>query len=148
MLVFAKRPPTRVNIHLTALIDMVFLLLIYFLLTSNFISREGIDVQLPRVDSQFAEVEERIVVKVDKDGRFLLEEREIPGPRLLRALQFRLQGGTGAVIINADKRVVYDRVVEAMDIAKKAGATELLLATERLPQKTAAGAAGPGNSSP
>ena len=138
MLAFARRPATRVNIHLTALIDMVFLLLIYFLLTSNFVSQEGVDVQLPRVDSRFGEVEERLIVVVDKDGRFLLDDREMAPNRLRRALELRLQAGQEAVIINADKRVVYDRVMEAMDIAKQAGATELLLATERRPPGAAA----------
>lgn len=49
MLTFARRTPTKVSIQMTSLIDMVFLLLIYFLLTSSFVSREGVDVQLPRV---------------------------------------------------------------------------------------------------
>jgi len=131
MLVFARRTPTRVSIHLTALIDMVFLLLIYFLLTSNFVSREGVDVQLPQVRSRFAEAEERLIVVVDKDGRFFLEESALDEAQLLQALKLRLQGSPEPVIINADRRVVYDRVMQAMDIAKNAGARELLLATER-----------------
>ncbi|GEM_PF-989757 len=139
MLLFARRTPTRVNIHLTALIDMVFLLLIYFLLTSSFVSREGVEVQLPQVSAKFGEVEERLIVVVDKDGRFLLEEKVLDGARLFSVLSLRLRGAEEPVIINADKRVVYDRVMEAMEIARKAGAKELLLATERAQDPGAAG---------
>ncbi|MGV1100037.1 ExbD/TolR family protein [Thiovibrio sp. JS02] len=142
MLAFARRTPTRASIHLTALIDMVFLLLIYFLLTSSFVSREGVDVQLPQVSSKFGEVEERLIVVVDREGRFLLEERVLDEARLFSALKLRLRGGGEPVIINADKRVVYDRVMQAMDIAKKAGAKELLLATERAPMPPGAGLGG------
>ncbi|MFZ5774867.1 MAG: ExbD/TolR family protein [Thermodesulfobacteriota bacterium] len=130
MLTFSRRTPTRVSIQMTSLIDMVFLLLIYFLLTSSFVSREGVDVQLPRVSSEFGAKEERLIVVVDKDGRFLLEERPLDEAGLLAALRNRLRGEPEPVIVNADRRVVYDRVMQAMDIAEQAGAKELLLATE------------------
>lgn len=60
-------------IHLTALIDMVFLLLIYFLLTSNFVEQEGISISVPKVRESGLYEEGALLVVIDEGGQFYLE---------------------------------------------------------------------------
>ena len=132
MLNFSRRPRAKVAIPLTSLIDIVFLLLIYFLLTSNFVTQQTIDVQLPKVEMEAPAIEQLVVITVDRQGNFyfadtLVDERELASRvRLGLAAAVRPE-----VVIKADRDVSYDRVVAAMDIAKRNGASLLHLAIER-----------------
>jgi len=59
----------EIKIPMTALIDIVFLLLIYFLLTTNFLVEEGIKIKLPQAKASAPQTEQEITVFVDKQGR-------------------------------------------------------------------------------
>jgi biopolymer transport protein ExbD len=131
MLRFAPRKPVRPALQLTSLIDVVFLLLIFFLLTSSFVEQEGIDVDLPDISSATDELLPELIVNVDSNGVFYFDEREVDDEELFARLAVKLESAASdAVFIRADRRVPYDFVVQAMDIAKQAGAKQLLLVTE------------------
>ncbi|MBI5558658.1 MAG: biopolymer transporter ExbD [Deltaproteobacteria bacterium] len=131
MLKFPARRRPQSSIPLTSLIDIVFLLLIYFLLTSNFVTQQAIDIQLPQVSMETPSTEQVVVISVDRDGNFYAGNTRV-GERDL-ALHVRA-GLTTAdrqeVVIKADREVRYDRVVAAMEIARKNGANRLHLAIE------------------
>ncbi len=117
---------------LTSLIDIVFLLLIYFLLTTNFIVEEGITIKLPDAKASAPQIKQEITVTVDEEGRAYMADQEIP----LDQLYTRIKEMIGAdkdrlVIIKADKTVILNKAVKVMDIAKAAGASRLSLATEK-----------------
>lgn len=132
MLRFKARKRRQPAIQLTPLIDMVFLLLIYFLLTSAFITQSGLDVSLPRVRSLSGETESGVVVRVDARGVFHMDDRRIEAEGLSALLREALNArGTGEVTVEADRAVAYDRVVEALDAARSAGARTLFLAAVR-----------------
>ena len=117
---------------LTSLIDIVFLLLIYFLLTTNFMVDEGIKIKLPEANATSPQTQKEITIVVDKEGRAFLENQEVPFNRLFTVLRDRLQGKkNGLVIIKADRAVVLNKAVRVMDVAKAAGAGRLVLATEK-----------------
>jgi biopolymer transport protein ExbD len=133
MLVHRKRKKRlQVQMPLTSLIDIVFLLLIYFLLTTNFMVDEGIRIKLPQARASAPQTEEVITVYVDEQGRVYLREREIA----LTELFDRLREMIGAekdrlVVIRADRSVILNHAVKVMDVAKAAGAGRLCLATEK-----------------
>jgi biopolymer transport protein ExbD len=132
MLRFSSPARPRITIPLTALIDIVFLLLIYFLLASNFVTQEGIDINLPKVKSVGLSSPRLTVVTVDKEGRFFFNDTLVDDRLLLDTLRTRLQLSPDRdVIIRADRMVLYDRVIKAMDIARQAGGEKLHLAIER-----------------
>ena len=117
---------------LTSLIDIVFLLLIYFLLTTNFIVDEGIKIKLPNASATSPQTEKEITIVVDKKGSTFIENREVPLNQLFGVLKERLQGREdGLVVIRADRGVVLNKAVRVMDVAKAAGAGRLALATEK-----------------
>lgn len=117
---------------LTSLIDIVFLLLIYFLLTTNFMVDEGIKVQLPQADATSPQVQKEITISIDKDGRIFLDNRQIPLHELFQSLKSRLHGKNDApVVIKADRSIALNTAVHVMDVAKAAGAGRLVLATEK-----------------
>jgi len=117
---------------LTSLIDIVFLLLIYFLLTTNFMVDEGIKIKLPNANATSPQTQKEITIVVDQKGRAFLENREVPLNELFAVLKDRLQGKEdGLVVIKADRAIVLNKAVRIMDVAKAAGAGRLVLATEK-----------------
>ena len=133
MLVHPKRKDLiKVQVPLTSLIDIVFLLLIYFLLTTNFLVEEGIKVKLPQARAAAPQTEEVITVYVDRQGRAFLGAEELSVARLFDRLKEMIEGQENKlVVIKADRSVILNKAVKVMDVAKAAGAHRLCLATEK-----------------
>jgi biopolymer transport protein ExbD len=127
-----KRPRYRIQAPLTALIDIVFLLLIYFLLTTNFMVDEGIKIKLPQARASAPQTEEVITVYVDKKGRAFMGTDEVTTAVLLNRLREMIGDQENRlVVVRADRSVVLNKAVRVIDIAKAAGAGRLCLATEK-----------------
>lgn len=133
MLVHAQRKPRYgVQVPMTSLIDIVFLLLIYFLLTTNFMVDEGISVKLPQAQAATPQTEEVITVFVDAQGRTFMGSQPVALDLLFDRLREQLVFRTSdLVVVRADRSVMLNQAVKVMDIAKAAGAGRLVLATER-----------------
>jgi biopolymer transport protein ExbD len=118
---------------MTPLIDIVFMLLIYFLLTTNFISESGIDVNLPESSSAAARESQEITVYLDRDDKIYLGEEPVALNNLQQRLEDRLraESGSSLVMVKADRSVDLESAVNVMDIARAAGAGRLFLATEK-----------------
>jgi len=128
----SKSPRYSVQLPLTSLIDIVFLLLVYFLLTTNFMVDEGIDVKLPRAEASNPQTQTEITVYVDAEGRAFLDHQQLTLDGLLQQLQKRINGARDRlVVIKADRAVVLEKAVQVMDVVKEAGAGRLCLATEK-----------------
>jgi biopolymer transport protein ExbD len=127
-----KRTPYTVQAPLTSLIDIVFLLLIYFLLTTNFMVDEGIDIKLPQAQAAKPQTEKEITVFVDAEGKAFLENREMALSELFDHLKELIgEQEDRLVLIKADREVILNKAVNVMDVAKAAGAGRLCLATEK-----------------
>ena len=117
---------------LTSLIDIVFLLLIYFLLTTNFMVEEGIKIKLPQARAAAPQTEEVITIYVDQQGRAFLETQEVSYAGLFDRLREMIEHRKNKlVVVRADRSVILNKAVKVMDIAKAAGAGRLCLATEK-----------------
>ena len=129
---FKPRSRLEVEVPLIALLDIIFLLLVYFLLTTNFISDEGIKVKLPQAKASAPQTEREITVYVDREGRVFLGREEVSHARLFDRLKEMIKGQEDRlVVVKADRSVMLNRVVKVMDVAKAAGAGRLCLATEK-----------------
>ena len=118
------------GINITPIIDMVFLLLIFFLLTSSFIQDKGIKVSLPSSSSSFSQKQKRITVTIDAHSEIFLEGRKVDGETLVDQLKGSyLSKGTKNVLIKTDQGNTVDRLVQVMDLIKQSGADRLTLAT-------------------
>jgi biopolymer transport protein ExbD len=127
-----KRHRYQIQAPLTALIDIVFLLLIYFLLTTNFMVDEGIAIKLPQAKASMPQIEQTITVYVDRDGRSYLDNREISFTELFKRLKAMIgDRNDKLVVVRADRGVILNKAVKVMDVAKAAGAGRLCLATEK-----------------
>jgi len=127
-----KKELYQLKIPLTSLIDIVFLLLIYFLLTTNFMVDEGIKIKLPQAKASASQNEEEITVCVDREGRTFLRNQEISMGDLFKKLKEMIGGQEDRlVVVRADRAVILNKAVKVMDVAKAAGAGRLCLATEK-----------------
>ena len=127
-----KRERYGIRAPLTPLIDIVFLLLVYFLLTTNFMVDEGIKIKLPQAKASAPQTEKEITVYVDRQGRAYLDNKETALNELFDRLQEMIEKNRDRlVVIKADRGVVINKAVRVMDVAKAAGAGRLCLATEK-----------------
>lgn len=133
---FTKTPgrDESVVMDLTPLIDMVFQLLIFFLLTTTFainVREGGLEVDLPSAKSaQIPSMARHLVVAVLKDGRMVVGGEAISETELRAKLQeVHQQNPDTMVVVQADRTVEHHRVVRAMDIAATTGLKRLAIAT-------------------
>jgi biopolymer transport protein ExbD len=127
-----KRPRYAIQTPLTSLIDIVFMLLIYFLLTTNFMVDEGISIKLPQARASAPQTQQEITVYVDREGRTYIHNKPIPEEMLFKTIKEMIGGQPDRlVVVKADREVILNRAVKVMDLAKAAGAGRLCLATEK-----------------
>lgn len=119
------------TMNMTPMIDIVFQLLIFFLLTTNFMTTEGIGVKLPQARSTAAQTQEEITVFIAKEGRILIGAEEFNESQLFDRLSMLIGNDPHKlVIVKADREIILNKAVKVMDIAKTAGAERLCIATE------------------
>jgi biopolymer transport protein ExbD len=117
-------------INITSLIDVVFLLLLFFVVTSTFLERPGLDLTLPAASPTEVARRDEVTVELDADGATWLDGARLEAADLESGIERALAAaGTERVVLEADERVPHGRVVEAMDAARRAGATGLVVAT-------------------
>ena len=127
-----KRERYQIQMPLASLIDIVFLLLIYFLLTTNFIVEQGIDVNLPDAEASAPQTRQEITVYIDKAGMVYINDQPVDFNDLFNRLKGRIQANPKQlVVVKADGSIALDRAVQVMDIAQAAGAGSLFLGTEK-----------------
>jgi len=122
------------EISLIALIDVVLMLLIFFMLSSTFVDEGRMKVQLPSaVETPRPGAAERIVVTVTEQGSYRVNERELSnsGRDTLRRAVAEVAGEKrdARVVIRADGRATHQAVVTAMDVVGRMGFTQLDIAT-------------------
>jgi biopolymer transport protein ExbD len=121
------------EINLISLIDVLLVLLIFFMVSTTFQRDARIRVQLPRAsDAPVAVAHEAIVVTIAADGSYLVNGRALVNadPATLRAALSQAAGTQrGPLLIQADARTTHQSVVTAMDVAGQLGFAQLDIAT-------------------
>ena len=129
------RPRTQPEVNLTSLIDVVLLLLIFFMVSTSFVKQSQIAISLPQADSAaiVEEIPEQIEIMITETGTFLVNGRELINSRvetIRNALQ-KVSGGNNSLplTISADANARHQDVVTAMDVAGRLGFTQMSIAT-------------------
>ena len=119
------------EINITPMLDVVFILLIFFIVTANFIKEPGLEVNRP--DSETAEPTENaaILIAVGNAGEIYMDGRRID-KRQVKANVVRLlaENPQGSVVIQADEKATADTIMAVMDGARAAGVYNISLASE------------------
>lgn len=126
-----KRESPRVD--LTPMVDVVFLLLIFFMISTTFVETPGISVKLPESSSrQRAQEVKEIKVYLSKEGDIFLGKEAVDMQELRRRLQGHgREAADMTFLLLADKEALHGKVVALMDLAKETGFAKLAIATEQ-----------------
>jgi len=123
---------SRVLLNITPLIDVLFILIIFFVVTSTFLEQPGIKLALPEAKKTDLEKIQKAVIFITVDKKILFRNKEINlenlGPLLKDSMEESLDQ---SLIINADKDVPHGLVVKVMDIARQNGVKKVIIATEQ-----------------
>ncbi len=116
------------GLNLTPLIDIVFLLLVFFLLTTHFIEEDGIGVRLPSAASVTQRDRNEVAVAITREGDLFVEGERLRLDALAEKLRTMVKDDT-TVVIRGDRDVPLQTAVSVMEAAKKTGAARLVVAT-------------------
>ena len=128
---FKKKKDDEPRISIAPLIDIVFLLLIFFMVTSHYDIAAGVQIKLPKVTKKTAspDADSRIIVIVDKDANAYIDGTKIEMEDLKSRLTDEVKKrGMLNLVLQADSDVRHGRVVEIMDMAKSAGINSIVIA--------------------
>jgi len=131
MIEFDRPKQRNEALNIISLIDIMFFLLLFFLLTSVFVD-PGIPLELPEATTaEFQPDQVERVIYISKSGELYVNKQFIPVDSLFAVLSEMLQGSANKqVTIKADKEVDFGVFVRVMDIAKKAGGQDLVIAAD------------------
>ncbi len=124
-----------VNINLTPLIDVVFLLLIFFMVSTTFDTTSKLKIRLPEASENQTESQPHALnLLIDADGNFFLNARQLTNSRsatLKAALERSLAGKKMPIVIQSDAGSPVQSLVTAMDVVGQLGLTQVSIATTR-----------------
>jgi biopolymer transport protein ExbD len=126
-----------VELNIAPLIDMVFILLIFFLVTTSFVKETGVEVNRPTAATAVSQSKATILIGIDAADRIYFDNREVD-VRAVRANVERAlaENPEGAVVVVADRSSTTGMAIEVMDGCRLAGAANVSLAA-RLPEGAA-----------
>ena len=124
------------DVNLTPMIDVVFLLLLFFMVSTSFIRESSLKIDLPEATGQaLAKQEEAIDIVINADGVFIVNDitLEQPSKEELATVLKQVAGDNADphIIISADANAEYQNIVTAMDTSQQLGYTRLTLATRQ-----------------
>jgi biopolymer transport protein ExbD len=120
------------GINMTPLIDMVFIILIFFIVTSSFVKETGVQVQRPNAKTAIRQEQGNILIAVTEDGRVWLDGKPVDIRSLRRAVaRLHAENPEASAVILADAGSRTGVVVQAMDQARLAGVQNVALGAAR-----------------
>lgn len=133
---FKREPREELELNLTPLIDVVFLLLIFFMVSTTFQKESEISLQLPRAsETEVQATKERIEVIISAAGRYFINDQELVKSDVasLQNALYKVSGGQRDIplTIRADAQAPHQAVVTAMDAAGQLGMLRMSIATSR-----------------
>ncbi len=133
----ALKERKKIAINITSLIDVLFILLIFFMVSSTFLEQPGMKLELPKAKSASIQKVKNLAIFIDAQQQVFLNDKPFALDNLLEELKKHVTGKEPpTLILKADKSVPHGLVVEVMDLVKQAGIKKLVIATEvALPKK-------------
>lgn len=128
---FIRSKGERPHIEIAPLVDIIFLLLFFFMISSNFIN-PNIRMELPKASAEDKLEKVDLVVTVDRDNRIFVNKNQIDPVNLETALEEKMASlGRHDIIFRGDKAIGYDVFIKILDTAKSAGATSFSVEHEK-----------------
>jgi biopolymer transport protein ExbD len=132
-----RRPFYRVTeeedsgIDMTPMLDIVFILLIFFVVTASFVKETGIEINRPQASTATPRETANIKIAIDANDSIWLDKRQVD-ERSVKAIleRMHIENPQGTLIIQADRSSTNDKLVRVMDAARNAGISSISIAAE------------------
>lgn len=123
---------SKLGINITPLIDVIFLLLIFFMVSSSFIEKPAIELTLPQAKTAQLKRAEETIISVDKDGTIYVNSEKILPHQLRQKLgEIQLTKHEEQIILQADEDVAYKTIIFVMDTARDIGFKNIVALTTK-----------------
>jgi biopolymer transport protein ExbD len=125
------RETAQSEVNMTPMLDVVFIMLIFFIVTASFVKEAGVDVIRPPAVTAESKDKGNILIAITENGQIWIDRHQVD-PRALRANIERLHGENpqGAIVIQADEKSQNHLLVDVMDAAKSAGVDQVAIAAQ------------------
>ena len=122
---------TKLELNVVSLIDVVFLMLIFFMITTSFVAQPGLKIKLPTAKTGPISTPDKIILTISKDESLYLDNTPTSTIELKKKLLEKIKKNPNStMVVKADEKVYHGTVVWAMDIAKSVGINNLAIATQ------------------
>jgi len=132
---FGRQRENDLDVNITPLIDIVFLLLIFFMVSTTFNKEFEVGIDLPKASSKSQLVQKTLEITIDANGAYFINEKKLMNTQVASikaALQKQSNGDLKLpVIISADANTPHQAVIRAMDAARQLGFSRLTFATQQ-----------------
>ena len=130
-LIGGQQDDQEATVDITPMLDVVFIMLIFFIVTASFIKLSGIEVNPPQAATAVVQERANILVAIDANNRIWIDRREVD-IRALRANIERLhaENPKGSLVIQADSDSTNKVLVQVMDASRQAGVFDIAIAAE------------------
>lgn len=133
---FKRQKDSEVSVNLTPLIDVVFLLLIFFMVSTTFTKETHLSLDLPEAEGeQSSDQPDQIEILIDSNGQYVINQRSLASSsiKIVMAALKEVSGGDTSLplVITADAQTPHQAVVTAMDAAGQLGFAHLSLTTRK-----------------
>ena len=120
------------EINITPMLDVVFIMLIFFIVTASFVKESGIDVNKPDAQTARSQDKANILIAITESGEIWID-RHLVDPRAVRVIIERMhaENPQGTVVIQADKKSTTEVLIQVMDASRQAGVDNVAIAAQR-----------------
>ena len=117
------------NIDMTPMLDIVFIMLIFFVVTASFVKETGIDINRPQAKTAITKETANIKIAIDSDDVIWIDRHQVD-ERSVRPLleRMHMENPQGGLIVQADRRSTNEKLVQVMDAARQAGISSISIA--------------------
>jgi len=127
-----EQPEDESNIDITPMLDVVFIMLIFFIVTATFVKESGIDVNRPDAATAVKKEKANILIAINDKNEVWIDRRQVD-IRSVRPNIERLhaENPQGSVVIQADKKAFTETLIKVMDAARSAGVYNVAIAAQQ-----------------
>jgi biopolymer transport protein ExbD len=125
-----EKSPRKISINLTPLIDVLFILIIFFTVSSTFLEQPGIELKLPEAESSQSHTAQKVIIYVDKDENLFLNDDSVTIDNLVKSVESLISAQTDkSVVLHADQQVSHGIIINIMDRLRKKGIYKIVIST-------------------
>jgi len=128
---FKEKKKKSVGLNITSLIDVMFILLLFYVVSSTFVEQPGMKLELPSIKSQEVTRVENLMMYISKEGEIHLGETPVTLETLPAEIEKMIpEIGEKTLVLKADKATEHGLIVQIMDIAKRSGLKKIVIGTK------------------